>query len=206
MMTSSRGLSQLFSRASKTRLSCSHVHEKNTHPRKQVFEKKETIQFDAENMENSGDKTDRATMRSTTHTPQLCLHADQQGDKTVEFFPEEPRIPENTVGTQNTNSCKTRISSTPAEHDCGLFIQFVTKTSTSPWPSEKVETQKLSHTEGEKTSTLTKCLDRADAITKHGSFHTARCAVTAGVLKKLLCTRLWQIVQNVMSLLCLLLG
>ena len=41
----------------------------------------EATQADAENMENSGDKTDRATMRSTTHTPQLCLHADQKGDK-----------------------------------------------------------------------------------------------------------------------------
>ena len=66
----------------------------------------------------------------TTHTPQLCLHADQEGDKTVEFLPKK-RIPENMVGTKNTNNCKTRISSTPAEHDRGLFIQFVTKTSTS---------------------------------------------------------------------------
>ena len=82
-------------------------------------------------MENSGDKTDRATMRSTTHTPQLRLHADQKGDKTVEFLPKEPRIRENMVGTKNTNNCKTRISSTPAEHDRGLFTQFVTKTSTS---------------------------------------------------------------------------
>ena len=140
MMTSSRGLSQLFSRVhvtqqrstgSKTRLSCSHVHEKNTHPCKQGFEKKGATQTDAENMENSGDKTDRATMRSTTHTPQLCLHADQKGDKTVEFLLKKPRIPENMVGTKNTNNCKTRISSTPAEHDRGLFIQFVTKTSTS---------------------------------------------------------------------------
>ena len=39
--------------------------------------KKGATQTDAENMENSGDKTDRATMRSTTHTPQLCLHADR---------------------------------------------------------------------------------------------------------------------------------
>ena len=82
-------------------------------------------------MENSRDKTDRATMRSTTHIPQLCLHADQKGDKTVEFLPKEPRIPENMVGTKNTNNCKTRISSTPEEHDRGLIKQFVTKTSTS---------------------------------------------------------------------------
>ena len=40
----------------------------------------------------------------------------------------EPRIPENMVGTKNTNNCKTRNSSTLAEHDRGLFIQFVTKT------------------------------------------------------------------------------
>ena len=93
--------------------------------------KRGATQTGAENMENSGDKTDRATMRSTTHTHQLCLHADQKGDKTVEFLPKKPRIPENIVGTKNTNHCKTRISSTLAAHDRGLFIQFVTKTSTS---------------------------------------------------------------------------
>ena len=55
-----------------------------------------------------------------------------------------------------------------------------------PWPSVKVERQKLSHTEGRKiTSTLTKCLDRADTFQKHGSFHISRCAVTAGVLQTL---------------------
>ena len=124
-------VTQQRSTGSKTRLSCSHVHEKNTHPCKQGFEKKGPKQTVAENMENSGDKTDRATMRSTTHTPQLCLHADQKRDKTVEFLSKEPRIPENMVGTKNTNNCKTRISSTPAEHDRGLFIQFATKTSRS---------------------------------------------------------------------------
>ena len=46
-------------------------------PCKQGFEKKGATQTDAENLVNSGDNTDRATMRSTTHTPQLCLHADQ---------------------------------------------------------------------------------------------------------------------------------
>ena len=143
MMTSRRGLSQFNcfharvtqqrGTGSKTRLSCSHVHEKNTRPCKQGFEKKEATQADAENMENSGDKTDRATMRSTTHIPQLCLHADQKGDKTVEFLPKEPRIPENMVGTKNTNNCKTSISSTAAEHDRGLFKKKknATKTSTS---------------------------------------------------------------------------
>ena len=78
MMSSSNGLSQLFSRArvtqqrstgSETRFSCSHVHE--TDPCKQGFEK-----TDAENLVDSGDNSDRATMRSTTRTPQLCLHAD----------------------------------------------------------------------------------------------------------------------------------
>ena len=100
-------------------------------PDNQGFEKKEATQADAENMENPGDRTDRATLRSTTHTPQLRLHADQKGDETVEFLPKESRIPENMVGTKNTSNCKTRISSTPAEHDRVLFIQFVTKTSTS---------------------------------------------------------------------------
>ena len=41
-----------------------------------------------------------------------------------------------------------------------------------PWPSDNVETQKLSHTEGRKiTSTLTKCSRPCRHITKHGSFH-----------------------------------
>ena len=81
-----------------------------------------------------------------------------------------PRIPENMAGTKNTDNCKTRISSTPAEHDRGLFIQFVTKLR-DPWPSENVETPKLSHTEGRKiTSTLTKCLDRADTLQNTEAF------------------------------------
>ena len=75
-------VTQQRSTGSKTRLSCSHVHEKNTHTCTQGFEKKGATQTNAENMENAGDKTDRATMRSTTHTPQLSLHADQKRDKT----------------------------------------------------------------------------------------------------------------------------
>ena len=62
----------------------------------------ETINDDDVKQRNSRDKTDRATMRSTTRTPQLCLHADQKGDKTVEFLSKKPRIPENMVGTKNT--------------------------------------------------------------------------------------------------------
>ena len=65
----------------------------------------------------------------------------------------------------------TRISSTLAEHDRGLSIQFVTKLR-DPWPSENTETQKPSHTEGRKTTpTLTECLDRADTLQKYGCFH-----------------------------------
>ena len=48
--------------------------------------KKGATQIDAGNLVNSGDNTDRATTRSTTHTPQLCLHADQKLTKTVEFL------------------------------------------------------------------------------------------------------------------------
>ena len=80
------------------------------HPCKQGFEKKGATQTDAESKKNSGDETDRATMRSTTHTPQLCLRADQKGDKTVEFLPKEPRIPENMVGTKNTNNFQKQAS------------------------------------------------------------------------------------------------
>ena len=40
-----------------------------------------------------------------------------------------------------------------------------------PWPNGNVETQKLSHTEGRKiTSTLTKCLDRADTLQNTEAF------------------------------------
>ena len=69
-------VTQQRSTGSETRLSCSHVHEK-THPGKQGFEKKGATQINGENLVNSGDSTDRATMRSSTHTPQLCLHADR---------------------------------------------------------------------------------------------------------------------------------
>ena len=55
----------------------------------------------------------------------------REKDTTVDISTREPRIPENMVGTKNTNNFKTRISSTLAEHDRGLFIQFVTKTSRS---------------------------------------------------------------------------
>ena len=109
----------------------------------------------------------------------------RETDTTVEFFDNEPRIPENVVGTKNTNNFKTRISSTLTEHDRGLSIQFVTKRR-DPWPSENTETQKPSHTEGRKTiPMLTKCLDRADTLQKCGSFHIPRCAVTATGLKTL---------------------
>ena len=78
-------------------------------------------------MKNSGDKTDRATMRSTTHTSNyVCVQTKKGKDTTVEFSTKEPRIPENMVGTENTNNFKTGISSTLAEHDRGLFTQFVT--------------------------------------------------------------------------------
>ena len=59
-------VTQQRSTGSETRLSCSHVHEK-THPCKQGFEKKGATKTDAENLVNSGDNTDRATMRSTLH-------------------------------------------------------------------------------------------------------------------------------------------
>ena len=101
-----------------------------------------------------------------------CRPKKGETDTTVEFFDNEPRIPENVVGTKNTNNFqKTRISFTPAEHDRGLSIQFVTKRR-DPWPSENTETQKPSHTEGRKTiPMLTKCLDRADTLQNCGSFH-----------------------------------
>ena len=110
----------------------------------------------------------------------VCMQT-KKGDKTVEFLTKEPRMAENMVGTKNTNNCKTRISSTPAEHDRGLFIQFVKKLR-HPWPSENVETQKLSHTEGRKiTSTLTKCLDRADTSQNTEAF------TSPVVLSRLVC-------------------
>ena len=85
------------------------------------------------------------------------------------------------VGTKNTNNFKTRISFTLAEHDRGLSIQFVTKLR-DPWPSENTETQKLSHTEGRKTtSTLTECLDRADALQNTEAF------TSPVVLSRLVC-------------------
>ena len=51
------------------------------HPCKQGFEKKGATQIDAENMKNSGDETDRATMRSINTYFQLYLRADQKGER-----------------------------------------------------------------------------------------------------------------------------
>ena len=64
---------------SKTRISCSHAHERtNRCPPSQGFEKKEATQTDAESKKNSGDKTDRATMRSTTHTSKhVCMQTNK---------------------------------------------------------------------------------------------------------------------------------
>ena len=69
--------------------------------------------------------------------------------------------------------------------DCSYNL--VRETSTTFGPSENVETQKLSHTEGRKiTPTLTKCPGPVQThYKKHGSFHIPRCAVTAGVPKTL---------------------
>ena len=174
-------MTQQRSTGSKTRLSCSHVHEKNTHPCKQGFEKKGATQTDAENMENSGDKTDRATMRSTTHTPQLCLHADQKGTKLLNSC-------QRNQGYQKTWSAQ-RIQ-TIVKHASRPLLQNMTVDCSynsrqklrHPWPSENVETQKLSHTEGRKiTSTLTKCLDRADTLQNTEAF------TSPVVLSRLVC-------------------
>ena len=171
-------MTQQRSTGSKTRFSCSHVHEKNTHPCKQGFEKKGATQTDAENMENSGDKTDRATMRSTTHTSNcVCVQTKKGEDKTVEFSTKEPRIPENMVGTKNTNNCN-------LVHSC----------RTRPWIVHTIrdknfdllgkvrmlkETQKLSHTEGRKINIHIDKMSRpCRHITKHGSFHIGRVSDT----------------------------
>ena len=103
-------VTQQRSSGPKTRISCFHVHERtNSCPPLQtrVREKKEATQTDAENRKNSGDKTDRATMRSTTHTSNyVCVQTKRVKYTTVEFSTKEPRIPENMVGTKNTNNSK----------------------------------------------------------------------------------------------------
>ena len=147
MMTSSRGLSQLFftrarhssvPQCSKTRISCSH-------PCTRKNKKLPTLA-------NKGSRKRKphklmVKARRTLETRLIVQQCAQQHilpsmfacrpkkkkekDTTVEISTREPRIPENMVGTKNTNNFKTRISSTLAEHDRGLFIQFVTKTSRS---------------------------------------------------------------------------
>ena len=75
------------------------------------------------------------------------------------------KLAEVEIGRSRPRSCKTRISSTPADHNRGLIIQFVTKTSTSlvrMLKRRSCRTQK-----GEKTSTLTK----SETLQKHGSIH-----------------------------------
>ena len=134
MMTSSRGLSQLFF----TRAWHSNVAQARRHESR------------APTLANKGSRKRKPhklmlKARRTLETRLIVQQCAQQHilpsmfacrpksekDTTVEISTRKPRIPENTVGTKNTNNFKTRISSTLAEHDRGLFIQFVTKTSRS---------------------------------------------------------------------------
>ena len=114
------------SSGSKTRISCSHVHERtNSLPTlaNKGFEKKGTTQTDAENMKNSGDKTDRATMHSTTHTSKYVCVLTKKVKKTqlLNSSTKEPRIPENMVGTKNTNNFQ-KHASRPLSAEHGPWI------------------------------------------------------------------------------------
>ena len=149
-------VTQQRSSGSKTRISCSHVHERTNscHPCKQGFEKKGATQTDAENMKNSGDKTDRVTMRSTTHTSNYVCVQTKKGKTQLLNSRQRNQGYQKTWSAQRIQTIS-KHASRPlfAEHDRGLFIQFVTKLR-DPWPSEHAETQKLLHTEGRKTTSI----------------------------------------------------
>ena len=157
--------------------------EQITHNCKQGFEKKGATQTDAGNMENSGDKTDRATMRSTTHTNQLCLQTIKGGGRTKRLNSRQRN-----QGYQKTWSAQ-RIqtivnhTSRPLQQNMTVDCSYHSwQKLRDPWPSENVETQKLSHTEGRKiTSTSTKCLDRADTSQNTEAF------TSPVVLSRLVC-------------------
>ena len=114
----------------------------------------------------------------------VCMQTKKE-DKTDEFLPREPRIPENIVGTKNTNNCKTRISSTSCR--------------TRPWIVHTIRDKNFDilgqvrmlkcrscRTQKEKNNIhMDKMCRPCRHIAKHGSFHIPRCAVTAGVLKTL---------------------
>ena len=134
-MTSSRGLSRLFfTRAwhrnvaqARRRISCSHVHERtNSCPplHTRVRERKEATQTDAESKKNSGDKTDRATMRSTTHTLNYVCVQTKKRERHNCWNPDK--------GTKHTRKHgRHKEYKQVPKHDRGLFIHFVTKTSRS---------------------------------------------------------------------------
>ena len=145
------------------------------HPCKQAFEKKEATQTDAESKKNSGDETDRATMRSTTHTSNYVCVQTKKGKTQLLNSRQRNQGYQKTWSAQRIQTMS-KHASRPlfAEHDRGLFIQFVTKTSKSF--AKYAETQKLLHTEGRKTtSILTKCLDRADTLQNTEAFTSRAC-------------------------------
>ena len=156
------------------------------HPCKQGFEKKGATQIDAENMKNSGDETDRTTMRSTTHAPNYDCVQTKKGKTQLLKSRQRNQGYQKTWSAQRIQTIS-KHASRPLSQNMTVDCSYNSRQKLrDPWPSENAETQKLLHTEGRKiTSTLTKMSRPCRHITKHGSFHISRCAVTADVLKTL---------------------
>ena len=141
----------------------SHVHEKNTHPCKQghtnwCWKHGELWRLIVQQC-------------AQQHILQLCLHADQNWQNC--WISTEDAKDTRKHGRQK----EYRI----VKHETRPLLQNTTvdcpynswKKLRHLWPSENVET--LSHTDVRKiTPTLTKCLDRADTLQKHRSFHSGR--------------------------------
>ena len=132
------------------------MHMKRTHPCKQWFKKKGATQTDAENMENSGDTCNNALNNTYSSTVFACRP--KKGAKLLKSH-------QRSQGYQKTWSAQ-RIQ-TIVKHASRPLLQNTTvdcpynsqEKLRHLWPSENVETQKLSNTEGRKiTPTLTKCL------------------------------------------------
>ena len=105
------------------------------------------------------------------HILQLCLHADQNWQNCWI----------STEEAKDTRKHGRHKEYRIVKHETRPLLQNTTvdcpynswKKLRHLWPSENVET--LSHTDVRKiTPTLTKCLDRADTLQKHWSFHSGR--------------------------------
>ena len=188
-------MTQQRSTGSKTRLSCSHVHEKNTHPvaqarrhdsRAPMYMKRTHTLANKGSRKREPHKLMLKTWRTleTRQIVQQCAqqhillnHVCMQTKKGTKLLNHYRR----SQGYQKTWSAQ-RIE-TIVKHASRPLLQNTTVDCSynsrqklrHPWPTGNVETQKLSHTEGRKNNTHIDKMSRpCRHFTKHGSFHMVR--------------------------------